>query len=181
MTNNLIIENNADLTFYGILIGTGVLITSGIILGITLYCLQRRNNTNYPITNMEPIINEEIEVIKRENTTTNENVNINDMNNSDLDNSSDSSSDEGTIDSQSTIDVDTEELDLFFMPNVDLDVYSIYELKHFEISSLYSQEMLDHGISEEELYNIIGIFTEADLLTNDINESILLVITYINS
>jgi Glu-tRNA(Gln) amidotransferase subunit E-like FAD-binding protein len=66
------------------------------------------------------------------------------------------------------------------MPNVDLDVCSIYELKHFEISSLYSDEISYYGITEEELIEMIGIFDIDQLLTNDINDSILLIITHLH-
>jgi hypothetical protein len=66
------------------------------------------------------------------------------------------------------------------MPNVDLDVCSIYELKLFEISSLYSDEISYYGITEEELIEMIGIFDIDQLLTNDINDSILLIITHLH-
>jgi hypothetical protein len=66
------------------------------------------------------------------------------------------------------------------MPNVDLDVCSIEELKLFEISSLYSDEISYYGITEEELIEMIGIFDIDQLLTNDINDSILLIITHLH-
>src|SRR5229473_425745 len=84
------------------------------------------------------------------------------------------------FDSQSTIEIDPTELDLFFMPNVDIDEFSIHELKHFEICSLYSEEIEANNITYEALENIIGIFSVEDLCTNDINESILLIITHLN-
>jgi hypothetical protein len=67
------------------------------------------------------------------------------------------------------------------MPNVDLDVCSIYELKLFEISSIYSQEIFDNGITEAELIEMIGIFDFDQLCTNEINETILFIITHLHN
>src|SRR6266700_2861713 len=125
--NNLLLDNNLD--FYYILIG------SGLILGCSLYYLFIRNNTQIPIKNMEPFTNEEIENI---------------ITDSDFDTDIESDH-ETSFDSQSILsEVDIEDLDLFFFPNVDLEVCEISELKFFEINSIYSEEIAANGITEEE-------------------------------
>lgn len=93
------------------------------------------------------------------------------------DDSSDSETDsdsKDTIDSQTTVDVNVRDLD--FVPNVDLNENSIYELKHFEISSLFSQQIAANHITDDELDDIIGLFSESELLTNDVNDLILAII-----
>src|SRR6266566_4585822 len=130
--NNLLLDNNLD--FYYILIG------SGLILGCSLYYLFIRNNTQIPIKNMEPFTNENIENFITE---------------SDFDTDIESDH-ETSFDSQSILsEVDIEDLDLFFFPNVDLEVCDISELKFFEINSIYSEEIAANGITEEELRGII--------------------------
>jgi len=42
------------------------------------------------------------------------------------------------------------------MPNVDLDVCPIEELKFFEFSSLYAREIMEHSISDEEIMEFIS-------------------------
>src|SRR6266567_588898 len=130
--NNLLLDNNLD--FYYILIG------SGLILGCSLYYLFIRNNTQIPIKNMEPFTNENID---------------NFITDSDFDTDIESDH-ETSFDSQSILsEVDIEDLDLFFFPNVDLEVCDISELKFFEINSIYSEEIAANGITEEELRGII--------------------------
>jgi len=148
--NNLLLDNNLD--FYYILIG------SGLILGCSLYYLFIRNNTQIPIKNMEPFTNEEIETIMNENENmvpfTNGNID-NFITDSDFDTDIESDH-ETSFDSQSILsEVDIEDLDLFFFPNVDLEVCDISELKFFEINSIYSEEIAANGITEEELRGII--------------------------
>jgi hypothetical protein len=163
MNYNLLTDN--DLNFYYILIA------SGIILSCSLYYLLKKNNTEN--------LNRNTETINNEDMTTISNEILDAITDSDFE--SDMASDYQTpFDSQSTIDIDPTELDLFFMPNVDIDQFSIHELKHFEICSLYSEEMEAYHITDEELENIIGIFSVEDLCTNDINDSILLIITNLN-
>lgn len=171
--NNLILDNS--LNNYWILIG------SGLILTFSIYYFFLSNNTNL-LQNIEAITNEEIEAIFNDNAVNVINANIDDFTDSDLDTEIASDND-STFGSESEWDfeeIDLKELDLFFMPNVDLDVCSIYELKHFEISSLYSDEISYYGITEEELIEMIGIFDIDQLLTNDINDSILLIITHLH-
>jgi len=163
MNYNLLTDN--DLNFYYILIA------SGIILSCSLYYLLKKNNTEN--------LNRNTETINNEDMTTISNEILDAITDSDFE--SDMASDYQTpFDSQSTIEIDPTELDLFFMPNVDIDQFSIHELKHFEICSLYSEEMEAYHITDEELENIIGIFSVEDLCTNDINESILLIITHLH-
>lgn len=166
MNFNLLFENNINL--YGLLIG------SGLIISCSIYYLFRSNNINNLINNTEVITNEDIQdYLSNENI---EFVTIEDeISDSDYDLASEYQS---TFDTQSLIEVDTTELDLFFFPNVDLEVCDVAELKFFEISSIYSQEIAEHGISEEELMNIIGYFSDNELCTNFINELILLIITH---
>jgi hypothetical protein len=56
------------------------------------------------------------------------------------------------------------------MPNVDFDVCSIYELKFFEISSIFYREIAEKMITDEELIELISYFTKAELATNWIND-----------
>lgn len=163
MNYNLLTDN--DLNFYYILIA------SGIILSCSLYYLLKKNNTENLNRNTETINNEDMTIISNDI--------LDAITDSDFE--SDMASDYQTpFDSQSTIEIDPTELDLFFMPNVDIDQFSIHELKHFEICSLYSEEMEAYHITDEELENIIGIFSVEDLCTNDINDSILLIITHLH-
>jgi hypothetical protein len=89
---NLFFDN--DLTYYGILIG------SGLILGLSLYYLIRSNNIYYPSKNIEVLTNEEIEAILNENTVNVTNENLAAI--TDSDSESDIASDyQSTFDSES--------------------------------------------------------------------------------
>ena len=155
------------------------MIGSGLILTFFIYYLIISNNTNQH-QNIEALTNQEIETIINENAVNVINANIDDLSETDFDTDTASDIDStGLNEIDRNLDaVDLKELDLFFMPNVDLDVCSIYELKHFEISSLHRQEMLDYGITEEELIEIIDYFSEDELLTNQINELIIIYMFY---
>jgi len=169
MNYNLLFDNN--LTDYGILIGCW------LILGCSLFYLIRSNYTAISSKNIEALTNEEIEAIVNENAVTiinNENIDAIIDSDSDTDVTSDYQS---TFDNESILDVDITELDLFFMPNVDFDVCSIQELKFFEISSIYSREIAEKMITDEELMELICSFTDIELATNTINELIFLIIT----
>src|SRR6266576_3497038 len=132
--NNLLLDNNLD--FYYILIG------SGLILGCSLYYLFIRNNTQIPIKNMEPFTNENID---------------NFITDSDFDTDIESDH-ETSFDSQSILsEVDIEDLDLFFFPNVDLEVCDISELKFFEINSIYSEEISDNELCTNFINDVILI------------------------
>lgn len=164
MINNLLFDTN--LTDYGILIG------SGIILGCSIYYLIRRNQTLF--NKIEALTNEEIEGIVNENAVTV-------INNENIDAIIDSDTDTdiesiflNTSDDESIIDLT--ELDLFFMPDVDFDVCSIQVLKFFEICSMFSREMAAKGITEEQITELIYSFTDIELLTNSINDLNLLII-----
>jgi hypothetical protein len=54
----------------------------------------------------------------------------------------------------------------FIMPDVDFNVCPIEELKLFEFCSLYGTEMAEHSVSEEEMMEVIGLFSESELATN---------------
>jgi hypothetical protein len=169
MNYNLLFDNN--LTDYGILIGCG------LILGCSLFYLIRSNYI--PSKNIEALTNEEIEAIVNENAVTirtNENIDAIIDSDSDTEVASDYQS---TSDNESILDVDFTDLDLFFMPNVDFDVCSIQELKFFEISSIYYREIAEKLVTDEQLKEIIGAFTDIELATNSINDLILLIISYI--
>jgi hypothetical protein len=124
MNYNLLIDNNLNLY--------GILISSGFILGCSIYYLIKSNYTAIPSQNIETITNEDIEAIINENVVTiitNENIEAIIDSDSDTDYASDYQS---TFDSDSSSEIDLTDLNLFFMPNVDLNVCSIQELKVFE-------------------------------------------------
>jgi len=52
------------------------------------------------------------------------------------------------------------------------DVCSIQELKHFELSSIFAQELIEHDINSDELMELICMFTKEQLMTNSINDFI---------
>jgi hypothetical protein len=169
MNLNLLFDNN--LTNYDIFIGCG------IILGCTLFYLIKSNYTTILPKNIEALTNEEIEAIVNENAVTiinNENIDAIIDSDSDTDVESDYQS---TFDTESILDVDITDLDLFFMPDVDFNVCSIQELKLLEINSIFSREIAEHFVTEEQLIELIYSFTDIELATNSINDFILLVIT----
>ena len=162
MNNNWLLDNNID--FYYILIG------SGLILGCTLYYLIKSNYTAIPTKNMEPLTYEEIETIINENMEPFTDGDVEDFI-TDSDFESDVVS-EMHFDSDSTSDIESvlNDPDIFFMPNVDFDVFPIEELKFFEFSSLYSREIIEHDISDEDIMEFISWFSKEDLATNWIND-----------
>jgi hypothetical protein len=149
---NLILSDN-NLSEYKIFI------SCGFILGYSIYYLIKKNNYFQPPThNLEPFTYEEMETIFNENMVPVTKANVEDLI-SDNDSTSDSDFDyESSFDSDSTSDTESilNDPDLFFMPNVDFDVCPIEELKLFEFSSLYSREIEEHSISEEEIMEFIS-------------------------
>jgi hypothetical protein len=151
--NFFLLDNN--LSEYKIIIGCG------LILGYSIYYIIQKNNYFQPQTkNMEPFTYEEMETIFNENMIAGQTENVEDLIS---DNESISSSDfdyESSFNSDSDSTSDTESIlndpDLFFMPNVDFDVCPIEELKLFEFTSLYSREIEEHCISEEEIMEFIS-------------------------
>jgi hypothetical protein len=177
MNLNLLFDNN--LTYYGIFIGCG------LILGCSVYYLITSNYTAIPSKNIEALTNEDIEAIVNENAVTiikNENMDAI----TDSDSDTDVESDHQTIfgeesdSDESESDVDIADLDLFYMPNVDLEVCSIQELKIFEISSIFYKEIAEHNVTDEELTDLIYYLPEADLFTNKVNKFILHIINNID-
>nr|YP_009504193.1 hypothetical protein [Lactarius hatsudake]AWX52890.1 hypothetical protein [Lactarius hatsudake] len=186
MTNTLLSNNN--LLDYGILIGCG------LILGCSVYYLIRSNYIANLPTNTEALTNQEIEAIINENAiTVTNNENIDAI----IDDDSDFSTD---VDSQSVSNLDWASLSdfdeiladqelwflpwfdgllnpgEFIMPDVDFNICPIEELKLYELSSLFSREMAEHSVSEEDLRELISMFTVEDLATNWINDAILCLI-----
>uniref|UniRef100_UPI0031F43255 hypothetical protein n=1 Tax=Russula emetica TaxID=152958 RepID=UPI0031F43255 len=172
---NLILSDN-NLSEYKILI------CCGFFLGYSIYYLIKKNNYFQPPTkNMEPFTYEEMETIFNENMVSISKENVEDLI-SDNNSTSDSDFDyESSFHSDSDSTSDTESIlndpDLFFMPNVDFDVCPIEELKLFEFTSLYSREMEEHSISEEEVMEFISWFSKEDLATNWINDLFLFAIS----
>jgi hypothetical protein len=108
--------------------------------------------------NIEPLTIEDIEAIMNENIVSVSNANIEDYI-TDTDSSTELETDyQSTFDSESSSDTESilNDPDLFFMPNVDFDVCPIEELKFFEFSSLYSREIVEHYISDEEIMEFIS-------------------------
>lgn len=160
-----------------------ILIGCGLILGYSVsYWIKNHYIT---IPNREALTNEELQAILNEHAgTVGNNDNI-DALITDSDFETDSSSDyHSTSDNESILStsddesiLDLNELDLFFMPNVDLDVCSIQELKFFEIKSLYPNELAEKQVTDEELMDLICYFPEERLTTNRINRTILRIIS----
>ena len=162
INNNLFLDNNLDLYY--------ILIASGLILSCTLYYLIISNNTQIPATNMEPLTNENIDTIMNENMVSFTDGNVEDFI-TDSDFETDIESDHDTIfnsDSESSLDTESilNDPNLFFMPNVDFNVCSIEELKFFEFSCLYSKELAEHAVTDEEIMEFISYFTKEQLATN---------------
>jgi hypothetical protein len=192
---NYTLLTNNNITDYGIIIGCG------LIIGCTIFFLIKSNYTAVPSKNIQALTDENIQALTDEiiQAPTDENVQaltdeiiqdiVNEnavtvINNDNLDaildseSDTDSSSDyDSTFDTDSIPDIDLDELDLFFMPFVDFNVCSLQELKYFEISSIFSRELAEKDVSDEELMDLICYFTEDELLTNSINDFIRLVIS----
>jgi hypothetical protein len=188
MSNTLLSNNN--LFDYNILIGCG------FILGCSLLYLIRSNYTAILYKNKEALTNQEIEAIINENAVTiTNNENIDAI----IDSDSDSDTDvdyQSTFDSESSSDSSSDfenilnDPDLYFlpyveslfssekfiMPDVDFNVCPIEELKLYEFCSLFSREMAEHSVTEEELMELISIFSKEQLATNWINDLILAII-----
>ncbi len=177
--NNLSIEYNYDM-----------LIISGLILGCTIsYVIWSKNVANLP-NNTEALANQEIEAIINENMVPVTNANVEDLI-TDSDFETDTEYDNiSELEIARIADLGAELYDLYFlpafdskfrtvefiMPDVDLNVCSIHELKHFEFCSLFSKEMAEHSLTEEDMIEIIGLFSKEDLATNWINDLILAVV-----
>jgi hypothetical protein len=152
MNYNLFFDNNLNIYYF--------CIGSGFILSCTLYYLIRSNYIAIPTKNMEALTHEEIEAIMDENAVTVINSeNIDAITDSDSDTDTYITSDyQSTFGSDSTSETENilNDPDLFFMPNVDLDVCPIEELKFFEFNSLYAREIIEHSISDEEIMEFIS-------------------------
>ena len=193
MNYNNLIDNN--LTNYGIVCG----IAFGIYLSYSFYNWIRNNsNDNTPI-NIEALTTEDINegLTKKEGDEgfTNEEIDAIISDNADrvsvitdenidaiidTDSESDIASEYDIyFDDESVADIDIAELDLFFMPNVDFDVCPIQELKYYELTALYPNELAEKSITEEELMELLYYIPEEKLATNWINELILFIISHV--
>jgi|HubBroStandDraft_3_1064219.scaffolds.fasta_scaffold00879_7 hypothetical protein len=175
MNSNLLFDNT--LTYYGILIGCGVILGCSF----SLYQLIRSNYTAIPSENIEGLTNEEIEAIVNENAVTKiNNENIDSIIDSDSESEYNTDVDfdyQSTSDTESTSDDDIADLDLFYMPNVDFNVCSIQELKFFEITSIYAKQIAANNVTDEEVMQLICYLSEEELMTNKVNDFILHIIT----
>src|SRR6266702_28987 len=73
--------------------------------------------------------------------------------------------------------IDSEIITQTVSSSIDSDL-AIYESKIREIIELYSEEMFDNGITEDELIAIINHFNVIELASSDINELILAMINH---
>ncbi len=192
MNNNIICNN--DFSYYGILIGCGVFLTCSLFYYI---------RSNYPANpNPNPLTDKEIEavILEVENLTDftpeemeeilngNTNTNVAAFSSENIENyitdsdyETDTTSEYQTSfhsDSDSTADFESilNDPDLFFMPNVDFDVCPIEELKFFEFNSLYKREIIEHGITDDDIREFISWYSKEDLATNWINDVFLYII-----
>nr|YP_009487181.1 hypothetical protein [Russula compacta]AWB36083.1 hypothetical protein [Russula compacta] len=182
MIDNLISNNN--LFDYGIYIGCG------LILSYSVYYLIRSNYIANLPNNRKVLTNQEIETINNENMVSNSNIE-DFITDSDFDTESDYEN-ISAYDSASSADFYEiiNDPDFFFMPSfvskfkhvefimpdVDFNICPIEELKLFEFCSLYSTEMAEHSVTQEEMMELICLFSEKDLATNWINDLLLTII-----
>jgi hypothetical protein len=184
MMEQVLLSNNFNFFGYGILIGCG------LTLGCSVYYLLISNNTGNIPNNTEPLTNQQIETISKDNL-------VPDSNTEDFITDSDFETDPGS-DYLSEHDSDStdafEEIfnnpDLywvppfeskfknveFIMPDVDFNVCPIEELKLYEFCALFGKEMAEHSVSEEEMMELISLFSEKELATNWINDLLLAII-----
>jgi len=168
MTSNLLFNN--DLTY------NNIIISCSFILGCSLFYIIRSNYTAIPSNNIEALTNQEIEAIINENSVTiinTENIDaIYDSDSStvtDLDSEYQSTFDSDS-DSSSVFEDILEDPNLTFLSNVDFNVCSLQELKHFELCSLYAREIEEHFITYEDVREFISWFPDANLLHSSFNQ-----------
>jgi len=179
--NNLLLELELDNN----LIDCGPWIRLVLILSYLLYKLIRSIYTAIPSNKIEAFTYQEIETIVNKN-----NKNIvamstvvtidNLITDSDWDSDTYVEDDSETMfDSDNTSEYASiaSDSDIFEMPDVDFDVCPIEELKLFEITSLYSNELIEHNISEEDIMEILSYFDKEDLATNWVNDVFLFIIS----
>jgi hypothetical protein len=166
MHTNLIINNY--LSDYGLLIACG------LIIGFSSYYFLKSNFKAISSKNMEALRAENMEAISQAKI---------DPNLTDSDLNTDSETDHDTVwDSDSSSDTDTdtenaaEQLEIYYLPFVDLDVCSIQELKLFELHSLYSEQIAAKNLTDEDLMEIITFFTDAELCSIYVNQWIIVAI-----
>jgi hypothetical protein len=182
MIENLLLNNN--------LFGYGIIIGCGLTLGCSVYYLIISNNIANIPNNTEALTNQEIKTIKNENMVPNSNI-------EDIITDSDTETDiasDNISEYESFGADDFDEIinnpDLYFlphfeskfknvefiMPDVDFNVCPIEELKLYEFCSLFGKEMAEHSVTEEEMMELISLFSEKELATNWINDLLLAII-----
>jgi len=185
MNFNLLLANN--------LFNCGPLILLGIIFCCYLigfwfiikcysYYLIISNNTAIP--SKKALTNKEIGTIVTVNTLPISNVNIDNLI-TDSDSETYVGSDPQLSDSQTMFNSDSSsdnesvssDTDSFIMPDVDLEVCPIEELKLFEFNSLYSTQIQEHSVTQEDIIEFIECFSKEELATNWINDAFLFVIS----
>jgi hypothetical protein len=153
-----------------------------VILGCYSYYLIKSNYTSIPSNNTEALTNTEIGTIVNENMEPISNENIDNLitdNDSDTNVGTESQESQTMVNSDSSSEYESvsSDEDSFIMPDVDFDVCPIEELKLFEFTSLYSTEIQEHDISEEEIMEFLSWFTREELATNWINDVFLFIIS----
>ena len=186
-TKNKMNPINYNLLTEDQLTDVNILIACGLILGCTLIYLISSHYATIPIPtkNVEAFTTEEIDAIVNENSVTianDDNLQYAIIEDSDFDTDVTSdyqspSDNESTSDDDSILGVDTTDLDLFYMPDVDFNVCSIQELKLFEINSIFYREIAANSVTDEELTQLIYWFSDQQLATNWVNDFILHIIT----
>jgi len=186
MTTNLIMDNH--LIEYGLFLGCGVIIGTYIYYLFKPDCIY---DTKFPTEDIDAIL---AETTANSNQNTDQNLTDSGLNtdsdsdrilNTDSETDSDLNTDSETDhdtpwNSDSSSDSDSEEIvipeDTHFIPNVDFDVCSLHELKLFEIKSLYSRQIAENNLTDEDLMEIITFFSDADLCSLWVNNWIIVAI-----
>jgi|HubBroStandDraft_5_1064220.scaffolds.fasta_scaffold00135_15 hypothetical protein len=176
MNKDLILDNNIDISW--------IVIGSLLILGCSIYYIIKSNNTAIPTNNKEALTYEDIQAIYDEErnrnigTVSNENIDqFLTASDAETDTASDYEFDSENEPDTSDIESILNDQDIFIMPNVDFDVCPIEELKLFEFNSLYSKEIEEHGVTEEDIIDFIYSFSKEELATNWINDLFLLAVS----
>lgn len=59
--------------------------------------------------------------------------------------------------------------------------YTIYEIKYEEITTEYAEDLAEFKVTDEEVWDTINSFEEAELYANDVNDIILTILSYIHT
>jgi hypothetical protein len=173
MIFSLILNNN--------LFENSPLTVCGLILGYSVYYLIKRKYTANLPTNTEALTNQEIENAKylEDSDTETETTETDYEGLSNYDSASSSDFDEIVNDPDILrIPHFTSKYlnDEFIMPDLDLNICSLEELKLFEFCRLFSKEMAEKSVTEEQMIELISMFSKEELATNWINDLFLAII-----